>query len=60
MMHTTLYSHSGQGIRAGLPRWGTVPSRVPVSINTFSQYFRRFCNEDAFTGAPCSARAHVV
>jgi hypothetical protein len=30
-----LYSPSGQGTRAGLPRWGTVPSRVPVSINTF-------------------------
>jgi hypothetical protein len=27
-----LYSHSGQGIRAGLSRLGTVPSRVPVSI----------------------------
>eukprot|EP00966_Prymnesium_polylepis_P061425 1425252-Prymnesium_polylepis.1 len=40
MMHTTLYSHSGQGIRAGLSRWGTVPSRVPVSINEFPQKIR--------------------
>eukprot|EP00966_Prymnesium_polylepis_P218426 5055761-Prymnesium_polylepis.1 len=31
-MHTTLYSHSGQGICAGLSRGGTVPSRVPVSM----------------------------
>eukprot|EP00966_Prymnesium_polylepis_P186031 4311819-Prymnesium_polylepis.1 len=37
-MHA-LYSPSGQGIRAGLSRWGIVPSCVPVSINTFPQIF---------------------
>ena len=32
-----LYSPSGQGICAGLSRWGTAPSRVPASINKFPQ-----------------------
>eukprot|EP00966_Prymnesium_polylepis_P325515 7381495-Prymnesium_polylepis.1 len=27
-------------MRAGLSRWGTVPSRVPVSINNFRKRFR--------------------
>ena len=32
-----LYSSSGQGICAGLSRWGTAPSRVPASIKELRQ-----------------------
>ena len=43
MMHTTLYSHSGQGIRAGLSRWGTtcLPACLLVSINFRQNNFRQ-------------------